>query len=199
MKKLFFLAFCFILVISTVFAQEKPKAKHLLPNGEPDRPFTFFVKHGFAFYPDAITNYPFAGRSAYFFGAGTRVEDDDKDSPLFIELEGLYHFVNGADTLNKSLNTLRINMNIYFVVLTNSAKSFRWNAGTGFGWNSINDGFIDKKCKQFGINFNTQLEMLLKHKRFNVFASYHLLPFHNSNVKQYSFNTINVGMGFYFR
>src|ERR1035437_1657843 len=206
MKKLFFFVFSFLFMFTSVFAQEnnkpvteekKPKAKHLLPNGEPDRPFTFFVKHGYAFYPDPATNMSFAGRPAYFFGAGTRVEDDDKDSPIFLELEGLYHFVNGTDSTNKSLSTLRINMNMYFVLLTNAAKSFRWNIGTGIGWNSINDKFIEKTSKQFGFNFTSQAEMLLKHKRFNLFAHYHVLPFMNAGMEPYSFNTLSVGMGFY--
>jgi hypothetical protein len=208
MKKILFFVFSFLFILTSVFSQEnnkpvaeekKPKAKHLLPNGEPDRPFTFFAKHGFAFYPDAATNMQIAGRPAYFFGAGTRVEDDDKDSPIFLEVEGLYHFVNGTDSTNKSLSTLCINMNLYFVLLTNASKSFRWNAGTGIGWNSINDGFISKTSRQIGFNFNTQAEMLLKHKRFNLFSSYRLLPFSNVSMEPYSFNTLSVGMGFYFR
>jgi hypothetical protein len=85
------------------------------------------------------------------------------------------------------------------VILTNASKSFRWNAGTGFGWNSINDEFISKKSKQFGFNLNTQAEMLLKHKRFNLIASYHVLPFSKGSLRAYSFNTLSVGMGFYFR
>jgi hypothetical protein len=207
MKKLI-TSILFLFVFTFVFSQDnsspaqeqkKPKAKHLLPNGEPDRPFTFFAKQGFAHYQDAATSIPFAGRPAYFVGLGVRVEDDDKDSPLFMELEGLYHMVNGADSTNKSLNTLRINLNMYAVLLTNATKSFRWNAGTGFGWNSINDEFISKTGQQFGVNINTQAEMLLKHKRFNLFAGYHFLPFHNKNMEAYSFNTLNVGMGFYFR
>lgn len=195
MKRIFLFLIAVFIVFTSVFAQDKPKAKHLLPNGEPDRPFTFFVKHGIAFYPDAVSD----GRPAYFFGAGTRVEDDDKDSPLFLEVEGLYHFVSGVDSANKSLITFRANMNIYFVLVNNAAKSFRWNAGTGFGWNSINDEFISKTAKQFGFNFNTQFEMLLKHKRFNLFAGYHLLPFRSAGLESYSFNTISIGMGFYFR
>lgn len=208
MKKISYFVFCFLVTSIFAFSQEsnnsvaeqkKPKAKHLLPNGEPDRPFTFFAKHGIAFYPDAATNMSFAGRPAYFVGAGTRVEDDDKDSPIFLELEGLYHFVNGTDSTSKSLSTLRINMNLYFVLITNAAKSFRWNVGTGIGWNSINDEFINKTSKQFGFNFTAQAEMLLKHKRFNLFANYHVLPFSNADMKSYSFNTLSFGMGFYFR
>jgi hypothetical protein len=208
MKKVSCIILYFLFIFSAVFSQEntkpaaeqeKPKAKHLLPNGEPDRPFTFFAKHGYAFYPDAATQMPFAGRPAYFVGAGTRVEDDDKDSPIFLELEGLYHFVNGTDSTNKKLSTLRINMNLYFVLLTNVAKSFRWNVGTGIGWNSINDAFISKTSKQFGFNFTTQAEMLLKHKRFNLFVGYHVLPFSNAGMEPYNFNTLSVGMGFYFR
>ncbi len=195
MKKLFLVLTFITILFSSAFSQEKPKAKHLLPNGEPDRPFTFFGKHGFALYPDAIAN----GKPAYFFGAGVRVEDDDKDSPLFLELEGLYHIVNGMDSANKSLTSLNLNMNFYFVLATNAAKSFRWNAGTGLGWSSINDEYISKTAKQFGFNFNTQVEMLLKHKRFNLFAGYHILPFHNAGMEQYSFNTFSIGTGFYFR
>jgi hypothetical protein len=206
MKKIFLSILSFLFISTVLFSQEnkpaeekKPKAKHLLPNGEPDRPFTFFAKQGFAHFQDGPTSAAFAGRPAYFIGIGTRVEDDDKDSPLFMELEGLYHMVNGVDSSNKSLTDLRINLNMYAVLLTNTVKSFRWNAGTGFGWNSINDGFISKTGKQFGVNINTQAEMLLKHKRFNLFAGYHFLPFHNKNMEAYSFNTFNLGMGFYFR
>jgi hypothetical protein len=208
MKKISSSVFAFLLAVTFVFSQEnmkpdaqqtKTKTKHLLPNGEPDRPFTFFAKHGFSFYPDAATNISFAARPAYFAGLGLRVEDDDKDSPLFMELEGLYHSVNGMDSTNKSMSSLRINLTMYAVLLTNAVKSFRWNAGTGFGWNSINDEFISKKSKQFGININTQAEMLLKHKRFNLFAGYHFLPFRNKNMEAYSFNTLSLGMGFYFR
>ena len=200
MKDIFSTLIACFTCISFIFSQEtKPKVKHLLPNGEPDRPFTFFVKHGFTSYTDAATNSYFNGRPAYFFGGGTRVEDDDKDSPLFLELEGLYHMVNGADSTKKSLTNLRINMNIFAVLLTNASKSFRWNAGTGFGWNSINDEFISKTAKQFGINFSTQAEMLLKHKRFNLSASYHVLPFPKAGLEKYNFNTLSVGMGFYFR
>ena len=196
MKKSILFVITLLLIINSISAQEQPKAKHLLPNGEPDRPFTFVVKHGYALYSDASI----AGKPAYFFGSGVRVEDDDKDSPLFLELEGLYHFVNGIDSTNKTLSTLRLNMNIYFVIITNSIKSFRWNAGTGIGWNSINDEFISKTTNQFGLNFSTQLEMLLKHKRFNIFANYHLLPFQSPiNMRAYNFNTLSIGMGFYFR
>src|ERR1035437_9199996 len=62
MKKILSFIFCLLFISISVFSQEnnkpvaeqkKLKAKHLLPNGEPDRPFTFFAKHGFAFYPDA--------------------------------------------------------------------------------------------------------------------------------------------------
>ena len=199
MKNCFFIIVSCLFLLSAAFSQEKPKAKHLLPNGEPDRPFTFFAKQGFAHYQDAATSAAFAGRPAYFVGIGTRVEDDDKDSPLFMELEGLYHIVNGMDSTNRSLTDLRVNLNMYAVLLTNAVKSFRWNAGTGFGWNSINDGFISKTSTQIGVNINTQAEMLLKHKRFNLFAGYHFLPFHNTHMEPFSFNTLNVGMGFYFR
>ena len=66
MKKNFsLLLLVFLLSVQSLFAQTPTKPKHLLPNGEPDRPFTFFVKHGFASYTDAATRIPFAARPAY--------------------------------------------------------------------------------------------------------------------------------------
>ncbi len=198
-KNLFILSFVFLVNISPLYAQTPTKPKHLLPNGEPDRPFTFFVKHGFASYTDATTRSPFAARPAYFAGLGVRVEDDDKTSPAFIEVEGLFHHANGIDSFDNSLNNIRINLNFCFVLTNNEAKTFRWTAGTGGGYNLINDKFIDEKSNQFGFNFATAAEMLLKHKRFNVFANYHVLPFRAKGLEQYNFNTLSLGMGFYFR
>ena len=171
-------------IFSVTVAQTPTKPKHLLPNGEVDRPFTFFVKHGFSCYTDAATRLPFASRPAYNFGGGVRVEDDDKDSPAFLEVEGLYSKAKGTDSTNKSLSNLQISMNFYFVLTNNSLKTFRWTVGTGLGWNSINDGFISKKTSQVGFNFASQAEMLLKHKRFNVFANYHILPFTPKGMDQ---------------
>ena len=200
MKKiLVILPIIFLLSVESLLAQTPTKPKHLLPNGEPDRPFTFFVKHGFASYTDATTRAPFGARPAYFVGGGVRVEDDDKDSPAFLEFEGFYHQANQVDTTSTSLNNIRINMNVFFVLTNNAAKSFRWTAGTGFGYNIIKDEFISKKTNQVGFNFSTATEMLLKHKRFNLFANYHILPFPTKGIEQYNFNTISLGMGFYFR
>lgn len=192
------LAIIFLLNFQVLFAQTPTKPKHLLPNGEPDRPFTFFVKHGFTFYTDPATRNPFAARPAYFVGGGVRVEDDDKDSPAFLEAEGLYQNVENNET-QISLNDIRINLNLYFVLTNNAIKSFRWTAGTGVGYNSISYNFLSPKRNQVGFNFATAAEMLLKHKRFNMFANYHILPFPTKGVEQYNFNTFSFGMGFYFR
>ncbi len=203
MKKFFFLiATC--CACSFAFAQQPTKPKHLLPNGEPDRPFTFFVKHGFACYTDAATRAPFASRPAYSFGGGVRVEDDDKDSPAFLEVSGMYSSVQEQiivapnELESATLKDLSVGLNLYFVLLNNSTKSFRWNAGTGAGWNSIKNNSEDKKLSTLGINFTTQAEMLLKHKRFNAFAIYRIIPF-TSVFEQYNYNTLTLGMGFYFR
>ena len=191
-------------IFCVTVAQIPTKPKHLLPNGEVDRPFTFFVKHGFSCYTDAATRSPFESRPAYNFGGGVRVEDDDKDSPAFLEVEGMYSNVTGLSRNDYGvmettyLSDLRVSMNFYFVLLNNSTKSFRWNAGTGVGWNSIKNQNTVEDPSKFGVNFISQAEMLLKHKRLNVFANYHLIPF-TSGFKSYNYNTLSLGMGFYFR